>query len=44
MSGTTDHNIHRALMGGNPLLHNTVVLGNGVGGETGTETAPPEAP
>ena len=41
MSGTPAQNIYRALMGGNTTLHNTVVGGNGMGGETGTEAVPP---
>ena len=44
MSGTTAQNLHRALMGTNTTLHNTVVGGNRMGEETGTEAEPPEAP
>ena len=41
MAGTTLQNLNKALMGGNPTLHNTVVRGNGMGGSTGTVAAPP---
>ena len=44
MERTTAHNLHRALMGGNPTLHNTVVGGNGMGGATGTVAAPASSP
>ena len=44
MSGTTAQNLYRALMGTNTTLHNTVVGGNRMGEETGTEAEPPEAP
>ena len=32
--------LHRVLMGGNPMLNNTVRGGNGMGGGTGTTAAP----
>ena len=43
MAGKTAQNIHRALMGENSTLHNTVVGGNIMGGATGTAAAPLEA-
>ena len=39
-AGTKARSIHRVLMGGNPILHNTVGGGNGMGGGTGTIAAP----
>ena len=36
MAETTAQNIHRAMMGGNPTLYNTVVRGNRMGEVTGT--------
>ena len=44
MSGTTSQNLHRALMGGNPTLHNKFMGGNMMGGATGTAAAPLTAP
>ena len=39
-AGTIAQKLHRALMGGTPTLHNTGVRGDGIGGTTGTESAP----
>ena len=39
----TAQNLHRALMGGNPMLHNTGVVGNGIGETTSPVAAPPLA-
>ena len=42
MSGT-EQNLHRAMMGVTPTLQNTGVGGNGMGGTTSPEAAPPAA-
>ena len=39
----TEKNLHRSMMGGNPTLQNTGVGGNGMGGMTSPEAAPPAA-
>ena len=39
-AGTTEQDLHRALMGGNSTLHSTVLEGNRMGGATGTAAAP----
>ena len=39
-AGTTAQNLHRALMGGTPMIHNTGVGGNVMGGAIGTAAAP----
>ena len=44
MAGKTAQNLHRAMMGETPTLHNTVVGGNIIGGTTGISAAPPAAP
>ena len=43
-AGTTAQDLHRVLMGGNRMLHNTVRGGNVMGGATGTAVAPTERP
>ena len=40
IAGTTAQNLHRAMMGENTKLHNTVLGGNRMGGSTGTASAP----
>ena len=39
-AGTKEQALHRVLMGGNPILQNTVGGGNGMGRRTGTTEAP----
>ena len=39
-AGTTAQELHRVLMGGNRMLHNTVGGVNGIEGATGTTEAP----
>ena len=44
MAGTTLQNLNKALMGGNPTLHNISLGGNEMEGATGTAAAPLESP